>query len=95
MPSVQRVGDQDSAGGVIIKGDSTVFVNGRPIAVEGESVTPHPCCGARGCPPLHCNAQTRATSNTIYVNGKRLVLTGDVDTCGHPRTGGSADVYSA
>ena len=91
MPAVQRVGDQNSAGGVILNGDSSVLVNGRAIAIQGASVSAHPCCGRRGCPPTHCNAKTQATSS-ILVNGVPLILTNDVDTCGHPRSGGSPDV---
>lgn len=90
--AVQRVGDRNSAGGVILRGDSTVLVNGRPIAVQNAPVSPHPCCGSRGCPPVHCNAQTVASTGTVLVNGKPLIILNDTDTCGHPRVGGSPDV---
>jgi len=89
---VQRIGDQNSAGGVILNGDSSVLINGRAVAVQGASVSAHPCCGQRGCPPTHCNARTQANNSTVLVNGIPLVLNGDVDTCGHPRTSGSPDV---
>ena len=92
MPAVQRVGDQNSAGGVILNGDNTVLVNGRAIAIQGASVSAHPCCGRKGCPPIHCNAQTRSNTGTILVNGVPLILANDLDTCGHPRVGGSPDV---
>jgi uncharacterized Zn-binding protein involved in type VI secretion len=92
VPSIQRVGDQDSAGGVILNGDSTVLINGRAVAIRGASVSPHPCCGQRGCPPVHCSAKTQSNNSSILVNGVPLVLTSDVDTCGHPRSGGSPDV---
>jgi uncharacterized Zn-binding protein involved in type VI secretion len=92
VPSIQRVGDQDSAGGVILNGDSTVLINGRAVAIQGASVSPHPCCGQRGCPPVHCSAKTQSNNSSILVNGVPLVLTSDVDTCGHPRSGGSPDV---
>jgi uncharacterized Zn-binding protein involved in type VI secretion len=92
VPSIQRVGDKDSAGGVILNGDSTVLINGRAVAIRGASVSPHPCCGARGCPPVHCSAKTQANNSSVLVNGVPLVLTSDVDTCGHPRSGGSPDV---
>ena len=92
MPAVQRVGDQDSAGGVIQNGDNTVLINGRAVAIQGASVSAHPCCGQLGCPPTHCNAKTQAKNSSVLVNGVPLVLTGDIDTCGHARTGGSADV---
>jgi uncharacterized Zn-binding protein involved in type VI secretion len=92
VPSIQRVGDKDSAGGVILNGDSTVLINGRAVAIRGASVSPHPCCGQRGCPPVHCSAKTQSNNSTVLVNGVPLVLTSDVDTCGHPRSGGSPDV---
>jgi uncharacterized Zn-binding protein involved in type VI secretion len=90
--AVQRVGDRNSAGGLILRGDNSVLVNGRAIAVQNAPVSPHPCCGARGCPPIHCNAQTRATIGTILVNGIPLIVLNDTDTCGHPRVGGSPNV---
>jgi uncharacterized Zn-binding protein involved in type VI secretion len=93
MPgSVQRVGDRNVVGGIILTGDSTVLVNGRPVATVGARVTPHPCCGARGCPPTHCAATTTSTNFTVLVNGRPVVTTGDIDTCGHPRSAGSFDV---
>ena len=92
MPAVQRVGDQNSAGGVIVNGDDSVLINGRTLDVQGASVSAHPCCGRKGCPPTHCNARTQASASTVLVNGVPLILTGDVDTCGHARTGGSNNV---
>jgi uncharacterized Zn-binding protein involved in type VI secretion len=93
MPGlVCRVGDKNAAGGVILNGDATVLVNNRPVAVFGSRVTPHPCCGARGCPPVHCAATTVSTNSTVLVNGKPIVTFGDVDTCGHARLGGSNNV---
>lgn len=91
MPSAQRVGDQDSAGGVILNGDDTVLINGRAVAVRGASVSPHAPCGRPG-QHIHCSAKTQANNSTVLVNGVPLVLTGDTDTCGHPRSGGSPDV---
>jgi uncharacterized Zn-binding protein involved in type VI secretion len=93
MPGlVQRVGDRNSAGGVINVGDKSVLVNNRPVAVQGARVTPHPCCGAKGCPPVHCSASTTSKNYNVLVNGKPIVTLGDVDTCGHPRVAGSFDV---
>jgi uncharacterized Zn-binding protein involved in type VI secretion len=91
MAGVQRQGDANSAGGVITGGNSTVRVNGRPIAVDGLSVTPHPCCGRKGCPPIHCNATTKGSSS-VKAGGLSVIVSGDVDTCGHARSGGSSDV---
>ena len=90
--AVQRVGDRNSAGGVILNGDNTVLINGRAVAIRGAGVSPHPCCGAKGCPPTHCNAKTQANTSTILVNGVPLIFTDDIDTCGHARAGGSPNV---
>ena len=92
MAAVQRQGDANSAGGVAQGGEASVFVNGRPIMVTGMSVTPHPCCGQKRCPPIHCSATTSGGSGTVKAGGKPVIVTGDVDTCGHARAGGSGDV---
>lgn len=92
MPGfVQRVGDPNVGGGLITAGDPTVLVNGRPIAVLGSPVSPHPPCGARGG-HAHCIAHTTATNYTVLVNGKPVITSGSIDTCGHPRAVGSFDV---
>lgn len=90
MASIQRVGDRNEAGGVILTGDSTVFLNGRQIAVQGAPVSPHPPCPR---PASHCSAKTQSSNSTIYVNGKQVILSNDIDTCGHKRSGGSPDVF--
>lgn len=93
MPGqVQRVGDRNDAGGVILTGDPTVLVNGRPVATLGASVSPHPCCGQKGCPPIHCAAKTTSKNSKILVGGKPIITTGDLDTCSHARASGSPDV---
>lgn len=92
MPSVQRQGDTNTAGGVAQGGASSVFVNGRPMMTPGQSVSPHPCCGQRRCPPIHCNATTTGGSGTVFVEGKPVILAGDTDSCGHVRAGGSTNV---
>jgi uncharacterized Zn-binding protein involved in type VI secretion len=92
MPRIQRVGDANSAGGVIQKGDPSVLVNGRAIALVDAPVSPHPPCGRRGG-QAHCSARTQSASNgTVLVNGKQITLSGSKDTCGHDRSTGSADV---
>jgi uncharacterized Zn-binding protein involved in type VI secretion len=89
--AVQRVGDRNSAGGVILTGDDTVLINGRAVAVRGASVSPHAPCGRPG-QNIHCNAKTQANTSTVLVNGIPLIFTDDIDTCGHARAGGSPDV---
>lgn len=95
MPAAQRQGDANSAGGVATSGIGSVRVNGRPIVVNNIRVTAHPCCGRRGCPPIHCHAVTSNGSGTVRAGGIPVIRTGDNDTCGHPRVGGSGDVRVA
>lgn len=94
MPAVQRQGDANGAGGIITGGDSSVLINGRPAAYPGLLVTPHPCCGAPGC-FMHCAAFTTGGSASVRVGGRPLLRTGDSDTCGHSRAGGSPNVRVA
>ena len=94
MPAIQRVGDANGAGGVAQVGVASVQVNGRAVIVEGNSVTPHPCCGRRGC-AIHCSATTTNGSGTVRAGGIAIVYTGSSDTCGHARAGGSPDVRIA
>lgn len=86
---VQRVGDANAGGGLIMTGDPTVLVNGRPIAVIGSPVSPHPPCPKPG---THCHAYTQASQFSVLVNGKPVSIAGSIDTCGHPRGVGSLDV---
>ena len=92
MPAVQRDGDANGAGGVTSGGVGSVRVNGRPVTVNGNSVSAHPCCGRKGCPPIHCSATTAGGSDTVKAGGINIVVTGNADTCGHARAGGSGDV---
>lgn len=92
MPAAQRVGDANDSGGVAQGGVNSVRVNGRSIIVVGNSVTPHPCCGRKGCPPTHCNATTTGGSGSVRAGGLAVIRTGDSDSCGHARAGGSETV---
>ena len=92
MPAAQRQGDVNTEGGAAILGVASVRVNGKPIVVNGTSVSAH----APQEPPTahapHAAASTAGGSGTVRAGGKSIVRTGDVDTCGHARTGGSSDV---
>lgn len=92
MPAVVRRGDANSAGGIATQGAATVFVNGRGVVPPGSPVTPHPCCGSRGC-DAHCSASTTGGSATVFAEGKPIILVGDPDTCGHSRAQGSPNVF--
>ena len=87
---IVRVGDINEKGGRVLQGDNTVFLNGKPIAVEGMPVSTHTAQPfGRG---NHTSSRTRATTSSIFVNGKRIIVVGDTDTCGHKRIDGSPDV---
>jgi uncharacterized Zn-binding protein involved in type VI secretion len=90
MPAVQRVGDKNSAGGAIQQGDSSVLVNGIPIAIANAPVTSHAPYGKNTDP--HHHTRTKGSQGTVGSNGKQIIVTGDIDTCGHPRVGGSPNV---
>ena len=92
MPAVERLGDINVAGGVALGGAKTVFVNGRPMMIPHQIVTPHPCCPNDGC-DIHCNARTQGGSSTVVVEGKPVIHTDDNDTCGHKRSSPSPDVF--
>ena len=88
---VQRVGDANVAGGIILTGEPTVLVNFRPIATAGSRVSPHPPCPKGG---IHCGALTTTKSPRVLVNFKPLTTSGTIDTCGHPRLIGSTNVIA-
>jgi uncharacterized Zn-binding protein involved in type VI secretion len=93
MPAVQRVGDSNSAGGQATGGVASVRVNGRPIIVVGNGVTPHAPWGPPH--PPHATATVKGGSATVRASGIPVIRTGDTDTCGHPRVGGSPNVRAA
>ena len=92
MPSVVRRGDPNSAGGVVTGPCApSVQVNGRPVSVPADGVTPHPCCGLPGC-FRHCIARTTIGSGRVFAEGKPVIYVGSPDSCGHARALGSVDV---
>lgn len=66
-------------------GDPTVTVEGVPIAVNGMPVSPHTY--------MHYGAVTTATQATVFCNGQPIIATGDPDSCGDVRVGGSTSVF--
>jgi uncharacterized Zn-binding protein involved in type VI secretion len=93
MPAVQRAGDANAGGGVAQGGEPSVRVNGSPIMVPGQSVTPHPPYPRKGRNEHNNGGQATAGGNSsVRAGGKPVIVTGDADTCGHARAGGSGDV---
>ncbi len=93
MPSVQRQGDSNSAGGAATSGVASVRVNGNPVCVDGTSVAAHQPWGPPH--PPHAAASTAGGGSTVRAGGIPINRTGDTDTCGHARAGGSPDVRVA
>lgn len=91
MPRVVRKGDANGAGGMVT-GPCVprVIVNGRPISVNSDSVSPHPCCGSPGC-AAHCSATTTKGASRVRAAGIPVQYIGCVDTCGHARAQGSSN----
>lgn len=87
MPAAQRVGDPNDAGAPITSTpQDTVFVNNIKVSVNGSPVQIHG----------HKNSHrpvTASGSPNVFVNGIPVNRTGDSDTCGHSRVGGSKDVF--
>ena len=93
MPAAQRDGDSNAGGGVAQGGESSVRINGRSVMIPGQSVTPHPPYPRRGRNEHNNGGQATAGGNSsVRAGGKPMVATGDADTCGHTRVGGSPDV---
>lgn len=90
MPAVQREGDFNIFGGIIVSGDNSVNVNGRAIALAGTPVTPHPPCSKKAW--KHCVSFTKPGTQRTFVNGQSISLTFKADFCGCLRIGGSGDV---
>ena len=85
----QRMTDANTGGGTISSvPQSTVFANSKLLSVNGSSVTTH---GTD--PAVHSGATTANGSSTVFAGGTAVNRTGDADSCGHTRAGGSSDVY--
>lgn len=80
MPSVARV-NVDNADAILVAGASTVFVNGRPAAIES-SITQSGNAVIEG-------------ATTVYAEGKSLARQGDLTSRGVPINSGSTDVSAA
>jgi uncharacterized Zn-binding protein involved in type VI secretion len=93
MPAVQRDGDSNAAGGVANGGVPSVRVNGSSIMIPEQPVTAHPPYPRRGRNQHNNGSQKTANGvPSVRAGGKPVVVTGDADTCGHARVGGSDNV---
>jgi hypothetical protein len=62
---VTRVNVDTALGLIIGPGSQTVFVEGYNVSLPGDSILPHPCCGAPGC-GAHCAATTTSESSNVF-----------------------------
>jgi len=94
MPGgVVRLADILGPGGLVGGPASPdVYVNGRPAALIGAVYTPHPCCGVKKCPPLHCFGTILDAPSGVLVNGVPVLTKTGVGLCGHKVTTASDDV---
>lgn len=90
MRQVQCIGDVNDGGGVITSTpQGKVYIGGRLVAVTGAAGTGH---GKN----IHSGgAWVCIGTSKIYIEGLPVVLSGDVDTCGHVRLPGQHHVGAA
>jgi uncharacterized Zn-binding protein involved in type VI secretion len=90
VPEVQRMQDQNEAGGAIdtIPQDF-VTVDGYLVAVVGSKGTAHPPCPDDD---THCKGMWTTTIGAprVRISGYPVIRRRDPDSCGHLRAGGSS-----
>ena len=91
MPQLSRKGDQNNAGGAIMRGAGTVFANGIPVGLHVSQITPHSPFGKPH--PPHNAAKTTQGSPTVFAEGAPVLRVGSGNTCGHRIAQGSSNVY--
>ena len=90
MPKVARMDDLNTGGGIIQTiPQSTVYANSKLISVNGSKGSGH------GVGIHALNAWDTANgSSTVFIESIAVNDEEDEDTCTHPRTGGSSDVFT-
>lgn len=88
MPFVATKGCFVGAG-VILIGDPTILINGKPVAIKGSLVSKHPPCPME---PSHCAALIAIGSSGVLANGKPVTYVGALATCKHPVLTGAVGV---
>lgn len=75
----------DSAGGAqLAGGQSFVTVDGEPVVLVGDPVTPHP-----PAPPHSASPVMAQGSSFVSINGVPVCREGHAASCGHVSTGAS------
>ena len=86
MAQLSRKGDENSAGGKIVKGAQTVFANNIPVGLHVSEITTHG--GGK-----HKSAKTTEGSSTVFADGIPVLRVGSGTDCGHPISQGSPDIF--
>ena len=92
---IHRLGDINSGGGAVISiPQSTVYANNLLVAVNGSIGTSHPPCDDDNNQE-HCigNWTTANGGPNVFIQNIPVNKTGDQDTCGDSRVGGSPNVF--
>lgn len=99
MPNVARKGDTVNTGHgcdtvvEILEGDSTVLVEGKPVAVQSSPLEPHTITNPVKPPKPPCIPHpgqiVNAGSGTVIVGGKGIARVGDSADLGSIATGSS------
>lgn len=87
MPAIARHNDVVGGGGIIATA-TKMTVNGRPVALLGDSVTDH----GDGA---HSSATLVAGSAKITCEGRPVVLVGHAASCGHTVSSGSGNATAS
>lgn len=88
MAKVSRLGDTNQEGGRILRGASTVYVNGIPIGLHVSRISGH----GRNEHSENAAATTDG-SPSVYAEGQQVLRVGSGNTCGHHIANGSEDVF--
>lgn len=87
MAALSRKGDENTNGGKIIRGASTVFANGIPVGLHESDITPH-----TNFKDPHKTAKTTEGSPTVFAESSPVLRVGSGNTCGDKIVQGSPDV---
>jgi uncharacterized Zn-binding protein involved in type VI secretion len=79
MPGISRK-DTDTAGGTIIEGSGTVFVENKAVVRIGDAVAGHGIA-------KHAAPKMETGSGTVFANGIAVCRAGDTADCGDAATG--------
>jgi uncharacterized Zn-binding protein involved in type VI secretion len=108
MPAISRVGDIVGTAGRIVRGSTSVLVDGRPVGLHPSPVTPHPSSPVpvpipgsplkkiklKGPGSIHPVSSTLMGSASMLVEGQPVLYVGGKTLCGHTIMTGSGSVIA-